>query len=525
MALPIMDIKKHQEDVIQQAREQTKKLEELQKSFDASGQAMYDAIRNAESGEVKKSIKAERDAIADEISSLKDEITQTDTKQLIFEKANAKTLNGVLGTLMGIKKFDRDKIKRQQKFWGKYFGTPGDFRQKFQGIADIGKNITASFDKIPGVQAIKSGVGTFFDIIKAGLLLVGGIVALQAFTTGFSKATERLGKGDLIAKFSSGLASIVQVFTGMDEEKTIELAKSLDSGFNKLKDILIGITSSLGRVLGIVPRIEGETDTIGTYLKDYAIALGTVAYIFPKLTFGLLGLEKHIPKLSKALLKLGKVIPKLTLALIGLGKFTTLTLIPAIWSFGAALLAAVSTATITIGMISIPLLPFIGIGLAIAAAFALLSYGLYKLYDYIMGIVDDNFGGIGNLLAWAMAYVKDGFANAINGIVGFINYLIEWFNSVPILPDLPLIPFEMEGGNVNKVNAKIAADVERLEREKAAEPPAGATPGYDVQMPNMPNIVNAPSSVVNNTSVTTAPLRPEPGASNSYRYTNSYMPN
>ena len=495
MALPITDIKKHQEDVIQQAREQNDKLDDLNESLQASGTLMRDAIANGDVN-LQRSLKSERDGLKDEISSLESEISSSDAKQLIFEQKNAKTLNGVFGALMGIQKFDRDNIKRQGKFWGKYFGTPGDFRQKFQGIADIGKNISASFDKIPGVQAIKSGIGTFFDIIKAGLLLVGGIIALQAFTTGFSKATERLGDNDLIAKFSSGLASIVQVFTGMDEEKTIELAKSLDSGFNKLKDILIGITGSLGRVLGIVPRIEGETDTIGTYLQDYGVAL----------------------------LTLGTIFPKLTAALFTLGKFTLFSLIPMIYGMGASLFSTLSGATIAIGMIQIPLLPFIGIGLAIAAAFALLAFGLYKLYDYIMGIVDDNFGGIGNLLSLAMAYVKDGFAKAINGVIGFVNYLIELFNSVSPI-DMPLIPFEMSGGNVDRVKAKIAADVERLEREKAAEPPAGTAPGSDVQMPNMPNIVSAPTSVTNNnTNVTSAPLRPEPGVSNSYRFTNAYMP-
>ena len=495
MALPLKEMKQHQEEVFQQAREQNDKLEDLNESLKASGVLMRDAIAAGDVS-LQKTLKLERDGLKDEISSLESEISSADAKQLIFEQKNAKTLNGVFGALMGIQKFDRDNIKRQGKFWGKYFGTPGDFRQKFQGIADIGKNISASFDKIPGVQAIKSGIGTFFDIIKAGLLLIGGIVALQAFVDGFGKATERLGKGDLIAKFSSGLASIVQVFTGMDEEGAIKLAKSLDSGFNKLKDILIGITGSLGRVLGIVPRIEGETDTIGTYLQDYSIAL----------------------------LTLGSIFPKLTAALFGLGKFTLFTLIPMIYGMGASLFATLSSATIAIGMFQIPLLPFIGIALAIAAAFGLLAFGLYKLYDYIMGIVDDNFGGIGNLLSLAMAYVYDGFAKAINGIIGFVNYLIELFNSVSPI-DMPLIPFELSGGNVDRVKAKIAADVERLEREKAAEPPAGTTPGSDVQMPNMPNIVSAPTSVTNNnTNVTSAPLRPEPGVSNSYRFTNAYMP-
>jgi hypothetical protein len=280
----------------------------------------------------------------------------------------------------------------------------------------------------------------------------------------------------------------------MDEEKTIKLAKSLDSGFNKLKDIFIAITGSLGRVLGIVPRIEGETDTFGTYLQDYSIALAGFAYIFPALT----------------------------LALAGFGKFILFSLIPMIYGMGASLFATLSSVTIAIGFIQVPLLPFIAVGVAIAAAFGLLVFGLYKLYGAIMGIIDDNFGGIGNLLSLAMAYVKDGFAKAINGIIGFVNYLIELFNSVSPI-DMPLIPFELSGGNVDRVKAKIAADVEKLEKEKAAESPAGATPGSEA-MPNMPNIVNAPSSVVNNTSVTTAPLRPEPGASNSYKFINSYMP-
>ena len=96
-----------------------------------------------------RSLKSERDGLKDEISSLEAEISSADAKQLIYEQKNEKTLNGVFGTLLGIQKFDRDNIKRQGKFWGKYFGTPGDFRQKFQGIADIGKNISASFDKIP----------------------------------------------------------------------------------------------------------------------------------------------------------------------------------------------------------------------------------------------------------------------------------------------------------------------------------------------------------------------------------------
>ena len=497
MALPIMEMKQHQEDVIQQAREQNDKLVDLDKSLKASGKLMSDAIAAGDVS-LQKALKLERDGLKDEISSLEAEISSADAKQLIFEQKNAKTLNGVFGALLGIKKFDRDKIKIQQKFWGKYFGTPGDFRQTFTKIGNIGKNlkegISAGFDKIPGVGAIKSGIGTFFDIIKAGLLLIGGIVALQAFVDGFGKATERLGDNDLIAKFSSGLASIVQVFTGMDEEGAIKLAKSLDSGFNKLKDILIGITGSLGRVLGIVPRIEGETDTIGTYLQDYGVAL----------------------------LTLGTIFPKLTAALFGLGKFTLMTLIPKIYAFGASLFATLSAATISFGFIQVGLLPFIGIGLAIAAAIALLVFGLYKLYGAIMGIVDDKFGGIGNLLSLAFAYIKDGIATAINGIITFVNGLVELFNSVSPI-DMPLIPYEMSGGNVEKVRAAIAADVERLENEKAAEPPTGTTSDSQ-SIPT--SFVNAPSSSVvnNNTSVTSSPLRTEPGVSNSYRFTNAYMP-
>jgi hypothetical protein len=495
----LKEVKEHQDEVLKQAREQNETLASLEKQFAASGMLMRDAIANGDVN-LQRSLKVERDSLSDQIANLNEDIKQADTKQLIYEQQNQKIFESTLGTLMGIKKFQRDDEKRQSKFWGRYFGTPGDFRQKFQGIADIGKNlkdtIVSTFDKIPGVQAIKSGIGTFFDIIKAGIMLVGGIIALQAFVDGFDKATERLGKGDLIASFSSGLASIVQVFTGMDEESTIELAERLDYGFNKVKDILVGITTSLGRVLGIVPRIEGETDTLGTYLGDYAIALGAVAYIFP-------GLTK---------------------ALFALGKFTTLTLIPAVYGFGASLLATLKGATIAIGFIQVPLLPFIGIGLLIAAAFGVLVYGLYKLYDAIKGVADENFGSISNMFSLAFAYVKDGFASAINGIVGFINGLIEMFNSVSPV-DIPLIPFEMSGGNVAAVKAKIAADVERLEREKAAEPPAGVAPSPNSQIPNMPNIVSAPTSITNNTNVTSAPLRPEPGVSNSYRFTNAYVPN
>ena len=490
MALPITQIKEHQEDVIQQAREQNSKLTDLNESLKASGVLMRDAIADGDVN-LQRSLKSERDGLKDEISSLEAEISSADAKQLIYEQKNEKTLNGVLGTLLGIQKFDRDGLSRQSKFWGKYFGTPGDFRQKFQGIADIGKNISASFDKIPGVQAIKSGIGTFFDIIKAGLMLVGGLVALQAFVSGFGKASERLGKGDLIAKFSSGLASIVQVFTGMDEEKTIELAKSLDYGFNKIKDILIGITSSLGRVLGVVPRIEGETDTIGTYLLDYGVALVT----------------------------LGAIFPKLTLALFNLGKFTLLKIIPTIVGMGASLLSTLMGATVTIGMISVPLLPLIAIAAAVIATITLAVLGVKKLMSMAKEV-----GGFTNLFSLAIAHIKDGFVNMVNGVVNFINGMIEMI-PYPLTPTFRIPQLE-GGGNVAQVKAKIAADVEKLEKEKADEPTAA---GATVPGNNAPSSVmlNAPTSVVNNNSNTTmqAPLRPEPGASNSYRYTNSYVPN
>ena len=78
-----------------------------------------------------------------------------------------------------------------------------------------------------------------FDIIKFGLVLFGGLTALTGFIDGWNNAFDWFGKnasfGDMLA---SGLAGIVQAFTGITDEEAKGIAENAAFYINGVIDFL-----------------------------------------------------------------------------------------------------------------------------------------------------------------------------------------------------------------------------------------------------------------------------------------------
>jgi len=118
-------------------------------------------------------------------------------------------------------------------FWGL------DFKEKmervFGAIRAIPKAIASVFDKIPGVNAVKKGLGTFFDILKNAALLAAGILGLQAFLEGWDDAEKWFGDNpDFGQRIASALANVLATFFGLDEETERAIAVGIDEFFVKV---------------------------------------------------------------------------------------------------------------------------------------------------------------------------------------------------------------------------------------------------------------------------------------------------
>ena len=123
----------------------------------------------------------------------------------------------------GFKKLGEDSKQLQKrdaegnkKFLQKLFGTPGDRKQAQAEMVELFKSLPGKItNKLGNVlkgafASLKDGVGTFFDIIKTGLLLIGGLAALESFAEGWDKATDWMGENATFGdKLASGFANII----------------------------------------------------------------------------------------------------------------------------------------------------------------------------------------------------------------------------------------------------------------------------------------------------------------------------
>ena len=157
----------------------------------------------------------------------------------------------------------------------KYFGTMGDFKQF------LGKLGGGAMDKAGEVgtkisDKVKDGFSFIFDIIKFGLVLFGGLTALTGFMDGWNNAFEWFGEnatfGDMLA---SGLAGIVQAFTGISDEEAKGIAENAAYYINGVISILKRIVAAFGNITGLRDRQEGES-----LLGDSALVIGSLLFMF-----------------------------------------------------------------------------------------------------------------------------------------------------------------------------------------------------------------------------------------------------
>ena len=123
---------------------------------------------------------------------------------------------------------------------------------------------------------VKDGFSFIFDIIKFGLVLFGGLTALTGFMDGWNNAFEWFGEnatfGDMLA---SGLAGIVQAFTGISDEEAKGIAENAAYYINGILGFLGRIVAAFGNITGLRDRQEGES-----LLGDSALVIGSLLFMF-----------------------------------------------------------------------------------------------------------------------------------------------------------------------------------------------------------------------------------------------------
>ena len=143
-----------------------------------------------------------------------------------------------------------------------------DFMEKFQRIADgvksVGDNIVGKLDSMV-VSPVKGLLDGFFDAVKLGIALIGGVIGLQAFLDGWQNAERWFGSnadwGDRIA---AGMASIVQTFLGLEDEQAQRLAEGISTFIGGIADVA---SSFLNMALVLTDVRDGD---LSTAVQDFA---------------------------------------------------------------------------------------------------------------------------------------------------------------------------------------------------------------------------------------------------------------
>ena len=394
----------------------------------------------------------------------------------------------------GFKKLGEDSKQLQKrdaegnkKFLQKLFGTPGDRKQAQAEMVELFKSLPGKItNKLGNVlkgafASIKDGIGTFFDIIKTGLLLIGGIAALEAFAEGWEKATAWMGAnagfGD---KLASGFANIVGSFTNMTEAETQELAIKMAGLFESIGNVIKRIITAFTNILGL--GVDEDSRTLGDKIKDWSIAIGTSLLLFTNIASTMA---------TKVLVALGSLFKQVVVFLFGIifGKNSLLRTNAILGgSKMMAALKALRVASLAFLTVTIPAMAATVGGLVMAVGtflltnpigwiiLALIAVGtaLYVFWDDIKAMFQavQDAGGIFIYMRLAWAKVTDGFGRFVNGLIDFYNYMVDKVNYV--LPG----PFELSKissskrfttDNASRIRAEMQANREEAEQTRNLE--------------------------------------------------------
>lgn len=435
------------------------------------------AQRQKQLDEDRKALKAQTEAWANaensgdkEVAAALDETIKTLQENIEATKLQMNVADALISEQENVALDDASGF---EKVIAKYLGTPGDY-------ASYQEKLIGSLRAIPdavkgfGAAAVEKGkgiLGAFFEALKAGVMLVGGLVALQGFIEGIGKVNKFFEGEDgigMVESFAAGIAGIVQAFTGMSDKDAGELAQKVATGMNFVVDGMMAIIGAFARLSGLQERTNEADQGFMAIAKDFGIAIGAILFLFSGTLFPIIGFLATT------------AIPAIVSGLVLLGGFLATTLLPAI------------------GALLLPFAPFIiGIGL-IAAAIAVSA---------------EKVGGLGNYIELSIAKLKDGFINFINSVANFINGLIEMI-PYPFRPDfrIPLI----EGGNSAeavqaRIDQELAAEAASSLEENAVAS-ADAERAAQFQMPDMGNFLNNQTVTTNNNTQFNMPNLPQTDA-------------
>lgn len=308
------------------------------------------------------------------------------------EGGDDETLKAIEKLAKPLKGIDKNTDEDQKKFLMKLFGTPGDRRQAKQQALDAMKQLPLKLggvigEKIKGAfSAIKDGVGTFFDIIKTGLLLIGGLAALEQFAVGWTKATDWFGANATFGeKLASALAQIVGMFTGMTEGDTVETAENLAYYFGLVGDALSRILSAFSNIFGIAQGQEEKARGLIGSILDVGIVIGTLTMMF---------------KTTRTLM--------LTSLLAGL-KTLLITIGTTVITFLAPILATAAAA----------LAPFLAMIAPFVIPIAILIAGIAMAFNKLRGELGEG------------ASIMDTMKVAVAYMIDFLSMLVNVFTFIP----------------------------------------------------------------------------------------------
>lgn len=330
----------------------------------------------------------------------------------------------------------------------------GDFARTSDGVANRQRIISAQF------KDVSAQIGTALIPAFSGLL---GIVSNQILPVlgGFSDALRSGGLGggiDFIAdKIKTGFPIVVKA-----------LGDFIETAANWIKTtgfpMWLSAVSSLGNAL--IGWIEPRVPMIIDKLKSFSMALlqwlGTTA--LPALVSGV---QRLGDVLVGWIAKAARELPAQLVTFLGeIGKWVLSDGIPTLLGLGLRLAGSLIKWVSTIGGSLI-----VGLGGAIVALVAALP-------DLFVGFVK----GLGNIavgaVKWFVSKFDDMKQALANVAIGAVNALIKVFNSIPLIPNIPLITLDTKKlGNQMGLTAKdLTAVNEKFDGlGGAAKVAAGAT--------------------------------------------------
>jgi len=322
---------------------------------------------------------------------------------------------------------------------------------------------------------ISSGISGLVGFAKDNAVIAGGGVfaALALFNP---ELMEKI-INKVVEVLSNAMKIIKAIINPTEENGGIEGALKIFKDnfleFGSIFAVLFGgkLIKMIGAIMKVLPKIRGAFLLFKTsFIADYIAGMMTHFKDMMKALGG------KLLKLSGVLLKVAK----------GFRVFLMATFIP-------GMLAALSGTLTSLGAVLVPMLPMIGIGLAIAAVVGLIYLGLTKLKDAL------GFSSVFDLVLVAAAHMKDAFAhlnNFIAKIVNFIGGLIEkggkFLGFDFELPKMEIMATDNAAKKVVELRekAKVKAAEEEAEKKKSQalemEKPAIST-GDDIDLSSLMN--------------------------------------